>query len=144
MAHGKFYFFDCGVFRSLRPAGLLDAGGDMEGAALEGLALQHLRAWIGNGNVDCRVYFWRTRGGSEAARASALSKAVMPTSDGLTAQAGSAVIGRVRHGSSRPAQKKHTLPTNNHNDKTIEDSFQSAIEVTINQPTALLAVRLKG
>ena len=65
VAHGKFYFFDCGVFRSLRPAGLLDTGGDIEGAALEGLVLQHLRGWIGYGNVDCRVYFWRTRGGSE-------------------------------------------------------------------------------
>ena len=65
VAHGKFYFFDCGVFRSLRPAGLLDAGGDLAGAALEGLVLQHLQAWIGYGNADCRVYFWRTRGGSE-------------------------------------------------------------------------------
>ena len=46
-------------------AGLLDTGGDIEGAALEGLVLQHLRAWIGYGNMDCRVYFWRTRSGSE-------------------------------------------------------------------------------
>ena len=65
VAHAKLYFFDCGVFRSLRPAGLLDAGGEIEGAALEGLVLQHLRAWIGYGSADCRVYFWRTRGGSE-------------------------------------------------------------------------------
>ena len=65
VAHGKFYFFDCGVFRSLRPAGLLDAGAEIDGAALEGLVLQHLRAWIGYGNADCRVFFWRTRGGSE-------------------------------------------------------------------------------
>ena len=36
VAHGKFYFFDCGVFRSLRPAGLLDAGGEIEGAARGG------------------------------------------------------------------------------------------------------------
>ena len=27
--------------------------------------MQHLRAWIGYGNADCRVYFWRTRGGLE-------------------------------------------------------------------------------
>ncbi len=65
VSHGKFYFFDCGVFRSLRPAGLLDAGAEIEGAALEGLVLQHLRAWIGYGNADYRVHFWRTRGGSE-------------------------------------------------------------------------------
>ena len=36
VAHGKFYFFDFGVFRSLRPAGLLDAGGEIEGAARGG------------------------------------------------------------------------------------------------------------
>ena len=51
--------------RSLRPAGLLDAGAKIDGAALEGLVLQHLRAWIGYGNADCRIHFWRTRGGSE-------------------------------------------------------------------------------
>ena len=65
VAHAKLYFFDCGVFRSLRPAGPLDAREAVAGPALEGLVLQHLRAWIGYGGADCRVYFWRTRGGSE-------------------------------------------------------------------------------
>ena len=65
VAHAKFYFFDCGVFGSLRPAGLLEARAEIEGAALEGLVLQHLRAWIGYANADCRIFFWRTRGGSE-------------------------------------------------------------------------------
>ena len=27
--------------------------------------LQHLRAWIGYSRADCRISFWRTRGGSE-------------------------------------------------------------------------------
>ena len=53
------------MYRSLRPAGLLDAGAEIEGAALEGLVLQHLQAWIGYGRADCRIHFWRTRGGSE-------------------------------------------------------------------------------
>ena len=65
VAHSKFYFFDCGVFRSLRPKGLLDAREEIEGPALEGLVLQHLRAWISYGDADYRIYFWRTRGGSE-------------------------------------------------------------------------------
>ena len=65
VAHAKFYFFDSGVFRSLRPAGLLDVQADIEGPGLEGLVLQHLRAWIGYGRADCRIYFWRSRGGSE-------------------------------------------------------------------------------
>ena len=65
VAHTKFYFFDCGVFGSLRPAGLLDAREESEGAALEGLVLQHLRAWIGYGHAGYHIFFWRTRGGSE-------------------------------------------------------------------------------
>ena len=64
VAHAKLYFFDCGVFRSLRPAGPLDAREEIAGPALEGLVLQHLRAWIAYGGADCRVHFWRTRGGS--------------------------------------------------------------------------------
>ena len=65
VAHAKLYFFDCGVFRSLRPAGPLDVREEIAGPALEGLVLQHLRAWISYGGADCRVHFWRTRGGSE-------------------------------------------------------------------------------
>ena len=65
VAHAKLYFFDAGVFRSLRPAGPLDAREEVAGPALEGLVLQHLRAWISYSGADCRVHFWRTRGGAE-------------------------------------------------------------------------------
>ena len=65
VTHAKFYFFDCGVFRALRPAGPLDARQEIAGPALEGLVLQHLRAWISYGDTDYQVFFWRTRGGSE-------------------------------------------------------------------------------
>lgn len=63
--HPKFYFFDAGVFRSLRPRGPLDSGADMEGPALEGLVLQHLRAWAAYRNDRDALSFWRTQGGSE-------------------------------------------------------------------------------
>jgi len=65
VAHEKFYFFDAGVFRSLRPAGPLDAPEEIEGMALEGLVAQHLRAWIAYGGGDERLYCWRTRAGRE-------------------------------------------------------------------------------
>ncbi|MCY4377713.1 MAG: DUF4143 domain-containing protein [Spirochaetaceae bacterium] len=65
VAHAKFHFFDCGVFRSLRPTGLLDVREEVAGPALEGLVLQHLRAWVGYGAIDTRIHFWRTRSGSE-------------------------------------------------------------------------------
>ena len=44
--HPKFYWFDAGVFRSVRPSGPLDRPEEIAGAALEGLIAQHLRAWI--------------------------------------------------------------------------------------------------
>ena len=47
VAHDKFYLFDSGVFRGLRPAGPLDRPEEIAGAALEGLVAQHLRAWLG-------------------------------------------------------------------------------------------------
>lgn len=63
--HNKFYFFDCGVFTTLRPKGPLDRREEIEGAALEGLVLQHLSAWLHYGNRDGRIYFWRTKSGVE-------------------------------------------------------------------------------
>lgn len=63
-AHPKLYFFDAGVFRSLRPRGPLDRPEEIEGAALEGLVAQHLRAWLAYGG-EGQLFFWRTRTGSE-------------------------------------------------------------------------------
>ena len=63
--HPKFFFFDAGVFRSLRPKGPLDRPEEIDGAALEGLVAQHLRAWIAYRNGDAELFFWRTRSGVE-------------------------------------------------------------------------------
>jgi predicted AAA+ superfamily ATPase len=64
-AHAKFFLFDAGVFRSLRPRGSLDRPEEIAGAALEGLVAQHLRAWIAYGDGDEELYYWRTRSGVE-------------------------------------------------------------------------------
>ena len=65
-AHPKFYFFDAGVFRSLRPAGPLDRRDEADGAALEGLVFQHLRTWSAwNSRAKRQLHFWRTRSGHE-------------------------------------------------------------------------------
>ncbi len=64
-AHPKLFLFDTGVFRSLRPAGPLDRPQEIEGAALEGLVAQHLRAWIAYRSDDHTLSFWRTRAGLE-------------------------------------------------------------------------------
>jgi predicted AAA+ superfamily ATPase len=64
-AHPKFYWFDPGVYRSVRPTGPLDRPDEMSGAALEGLVAQHLRAWIDYTDPGFELYFWRTRSGTE-------------------------------------------------------------------------------
>ena len=63
--HPKFFLFDAGVFRSLRPKGPLDRPEEIDGAALEGLVAQHLRAWLAYRGDDAALYFWRTRSGVE-------------------------------------------------------------------------------
>ncbi len=65
VAHPKFYFFDAGVFRALRPAGPIDSPSEIGGGALEGLIAQHLRAWIAYRDENCKLYFWRTKSGTE-------------------------------------------------------------------------------
>lgn len=64
-AHPKFFLFDAGVYRSLRPRGPLDRPEEIAGAALEGLVAQHLRAWISYTGRDDALFFWRTRSGVE-------------------------------------------------------------------------------
>jgi predicted AAA+ superfamily ATPase len=65
VTHSKFYFFDAGVFRSLRPAGPLDRSEEIDGAALEGLVAQHLIAWNSYRGEKTSLFYWRTRAGSE-------------------------------------------------------------------------------
>jgi predicted AAA+ superfamily ATPase len=65
VAHPKLFLFDTGVYRALRPAGPLDRPQEIEGAALEGLVAQHLRAWIAYGQGDFALSYWRTRAGAE-------------------------------------------------------------------------------
>ncbi len=61
IAHSKFYFFDAGVYRILRPQGILDSSQEIEGLALEGLVAQHLRNWTLSQNEPHSLSFWRTQ-----------------------------------------------------------------------------------
>lgn len=65
VARDKLYFFDAGIFRSLRPTGPLERPNEVEGQGLEGLVAQHLRAWVAYSGNRSSVYYWRTRGGTE-------------------------------------------------------------------------------
>jgi len=60
-AHPKFFFFATGVFRANRPAGPLEAPAELDGAALEGLVAQHLRAWCDYSDGRHQLHYWQTR-----------------------------------------------------------------------------------
>lgn len=64
-AHPKLYLFDTGVYRSLRPTGPLDRPQEIDGAGLEGLVAQHLRAWVAYRSDRHTLWYWRTRVGVE-------------------------------------------------------------------------------
>ena len=63
--HPKFYFFDAGVYSTLRPKGLIDSGNELEGIALETLFLQELRAINEYYQLDYQLFYWRTQTGIE-------------------------------------------------------------------------------
>lgn len=64
-SHKKFYLFDSGVFSVLRPRGTLDSPEEINGAALEGLVMQHLQAWNDYNTDKHLITFWRTKSGLE-------------------------------------------------------------------------------
>jgi len=61
----KFYFFDVGVYHSLRPMGPFDRPEEAEGAALETLLFQHLRAVNEYLRLGYSLYFWKTQAKQE-------------------------------------------------------------------------------
>jgi predicted AAA+ superfamily ATPase len=58
--HPKFYYFDVGIYRAVRPRGPLDAPDEIDGAALETLVLQEILAWIDHKRLSLKVHYWRT------------------------------------------------------------------------------------
>ncbi len=63
--HPKFFFFDVGIFRAIRPKGPLDSPEEIEGIALETLVYQHLRAINDYYNFGYSIYYWRSSTGLE-------------------------------------------------------------------------------
>ena len=65
VAHKKFFFFDVGVYRTLRPKGFLDSTENVWGASLETLVVQELRAINFYKKLNYEIYFWRSQNGDE-------------------------------------------------------------------------------
>jgi predicted AAA+ superfamily ATPase len=64
-AHPKFFLFDAGVYRAIRPTGPLDRPEEIEGSALETLVFQELRAINDLYDLGYTLYYWRTSNGRE-------------------------------------------------------------------------------
>jgi len=65
VCHQKFFFFDAGIYRTLRPRGPLDTPEDIDGAALETAVYQEMRALNHYLSSGYRIHFWRTAFGHE-------------------------------------------------------------------------------
>jgi uncharacterized protein len=59
--HRKFYFFDVGLFKQLRPKGPLDSESELTGPALETLVFQELRALNEYLNLEYKICYWHTQ-----------------------------------------------------------------------------------
>jgi len=59
-AHPKFYFFDVGVYRTLRPMGPLDLPEEVGGISYESFFFQELVAINDYLNLGYKIYYWRT------------------------------------------------------------------------------------
>lgn len=58
--HPKFYFFDTGIYRTLRPKGPLDSPEFIEGHAYETLFFQELKAINHYLNFGYQIFYWKT------------------------------------------------------------------------------------
>lgn len=63
--HLKIYIFDAGVYKNLRVVGFLDSEQEINGPCLEGLVMQHLRAWNDYLEEELKQFYWRTQQGLE-------------------------------------------------------------------------------
>lgn len=64
-AHPKFYFFDAGLFRALRPLGPLEDGEGTTGPSLETLVLQELLGLNSYLRTRYQIHYWRSANNME-------------------------------------------------------------------------------
>lgn len=65
ITHQKFYYFDVGVFQSLRPKGILDNVDNLVGASFESIFYQEVSAINHYKDLGHSLYFWRSITGTE-------------------------------------------------------------------------------
>lgn len=60
VSHSKFYYFDVGIYRALRPLGPFDSPEEAEVPVMESLVFQELQAINSYLKLGYEFYFWRT------------------------------------------------------------------------------------
>ncbi len=65
VTHSKFFLFDTGIYKTIRPMGPLDAPEEAQGPGLETLVFQELCAINDYFNFGYQFFFWRTSNGTE-------------------------------------------------------------------------------
>lgn len=65
VAHQKFFYFDVGVYKAIKPMGPLDSSREADGAGLETLFFQSAQAVSEYYELGYTIYFWRTAAGAE-------------------------------------------------------------------------------
>lgn len=58
--HPKFFYFDVGVYRTLRQLGPLDSTDEIDGVSLESLVFQELKGVISNAEIELELFYWRS------------------------------------------------------------------------------------
>jgi predicted AAA+ superfamily ATPase len=61
ISKSKFYFFDTGVYRAIRPKGPLDSDAEINGFAFETLVMQNIRAINEYLDFGYEMFYWHTR-----------------------------------------------------------------------------------
>ncbi|MBX3745539.1 MAG: DUF4143 domain-containing protein [Verrucomicrobiae bacterium] len=107
--HPKFYFFDAGVFQTVRPRGPLDAPEGIHGPALETLFLQHLRAINDCLGLGYTLHYWRTPAGDEVDFVLYGPHGVFAFEIKLSPRTASSSAGRFPHGRRRKASSASRL-----------------------------------
>ena len=65
VSHPKFYVFDVGIYRTLRPKGPLDNPHETEGLSFETLVFEELKAINDSLDFGYEIYYWRSMYGQE-------------------------------------------------------------------------------
>lgn len=60
LSHPKFYFFDTGIYRTIRPMGPLDMPEEVQGISIETLLFEELNALNDSLKLRYKIYYWRT------------------------------------------------------------------------------------